>query len=37
MIVVDTDEILLIAPREKSQEVKKLVNQLKQDGSDEYL
>jgi mannose-1-phosphate guanylyltransferase len=37
MIVVDTDEILLIAPREKSQEVKKLVNRLKQDGNDEYL
>ncbi len=37
MIVVDTDEILLIAPREKSQEVKKLVNKLKEDGNDEYL
>lgn len=37
MIVIDTDEILMICPKEKSQEVKKLVEQLKVDKQDQYL
>ena len=37
LVVIDTDEILLIAPRNKSQEVKQLVNRLKEENRDEYL
>ena len=37
MIVVDTDEIVMIAPMERSQEVKKLVERLKEEGKEEYL
>lgn len=37
MIVIDTPEILMIAPKQNSQEVKKLVEQLKADGKKEYL
>jgi len=37
LIVVDTDEILMIAPKSRSQEIKKLVNRLKEEGKDEYL
>lgn len=37
MIVVDTSEILMIAPMSHSQEVKRLVNRLKEEDRDEYL
>lgn len=37
MIVVDTDQILLIAPKSKSNEVKKVVKKLKKDKKDQYL
>lgn len=37
MVIVDTDEILLIAPKNKCQEVKRIVNKLKENGRDEYL
>ncbi len=37
LVVIDTDEILMIAPKNKSQEVKKLVNRLKEEKRDEYL
>jgi len=37
MIVVDTDEILMIIPKDKSQDVKKLVENLKEQGKKEYL
>lgn len=37
MIVIDTPEILMIAPKANSQEVKKLVEQLKADNKKEYL
>lgn len=37
MIVVDTGEILLICPQDQSQNVKKIVQQLKQDNKKEYL
>lgn len=37
MIVVDTPDILLVAPKSKSQEVKKLVEVLKEKKQTEYL
>jgi mannose-1-phosphate guanylyltransferase len=37
LVVIDTDEILMIAPKNKVQEVKKLVNRLKEEGKEEYL
>lgn len=37
MIVIDTDEILMIVPKERSQEVKKLVERLKEEDRSEYL
>ncbi|NLG06324.1 MAG: NTP transferase domain-containing protein [Candidatus Pacebacteria bacterium] len=36
-IIVDTKEILLICPKDKAQEVKKLVNQLKEEGKKQFL
>lgn len=37
MIVVDTDEILLIVPKNRSQDVKKIVERLKEEEKKEYL
>jgi mannose-1-phosphate guanylyltransferase len=37
MIVVDTEEIIMVCPKEKSQDVKKLVEKLKNDSKKEYL
>ena len=37
MIVVDTSEILMIVPKSRSQDVKKLVERLKEEGKKEYL
>lgn len=37
MIVVDTDEILMVAPKSKSQDVKKLVEQLKAEKREQFL
>jgi len=37
MIVVDTDEILLIVPKDRSQDVKKIVERLKEEEKKEYL
>lgn len=37
MIVVDTDEILLVCPKNKSQDVKKIVERLKEEKKEEYL
>ncbi len=37
MVVVDTDDILMILPKKRSQDVKKIVNQLKEKGKKEYL
>jgi hypothetical protein len=37
LIVVDTDEILMICPKSKSQDVKKLVERLKEESKKEYL
>lgn len=37
MIVVDTDDILLIVPKSRSQDVKKIVERLKEENQEEYL
>ena len=37
MIVINTDEILMILPKSKSQDVKKLVERLKEENKEEYL
>lgn len=37
MIVIDTPEILMIAPKDRSQDVKKLVERLKEENQSEYL
>lgn len=37
LIVIDTPEILMIVPKERSQEVKKLVERLKEENRSEYL
>ncbi len=37
MVVIDTDEILMIIPKDKSQDVKKLVERLKEEDKKEYL
>jgi mannose-1-phosphate guanylyltransferase len=37
VIIIDTPEILLIVPKERSQDVKKLVERLKEEGKKEYL
>jgi mannose-1-phosphate guanylyltransferase len=37
MIVVDTEEILMICPKKDSQQVKKLVTRLKEEDKKEYL
>lgn len=37
MIIVETDDALLICPKEGAQEVKKIVQKLEEDGLSEYL
>ncbi len=37
MIVIDTPDALLVCPKEKSQDVKKMVNLLKEKGKEKYL
>ena len=37
MIIIDTEDALLVCPRERAQDVKKLVDMLKEMGRDEYL
>ncbi|CAN5294484.1 mannose-1-phosphate guanylyltransferase [soil metagenome] len=37
LVIVDTPEILMIVPKDKSQDVKKLVEKLKADGKKEHL
>ncbi len=37
LIVIDTSEILMICPKDKSQDVKKLVERLKEENKKEYL
>lgn len=37
LIVVDTDDVLLVLPRDRAQEVKQLLDRLKETGQSEYL
>lgn len=37
MIVVDTDEIVMVLPKSRSQDVKKIVERLAEEGKSEYL
>ena len=37
MLVIDTEDVLLICPKERYQEIKNLVEQLKKEGKDEFL
>lgn len=37
MIVIETDDVILICPADRAQEVKKLVERLKEEGRDGYL
>lgn len=37
MIIIDTEEIMMIVPKDSSQDVKKIVEKLKKDGKKEYL
>ncbi len=37
MVVIDTDEIILVVPKDRSHEIKKIVKRLKEEGKDEYL
>lgn len=37
LIVIDDQDILMIIPKKRSQDVKKVVNQLKQEGKKEFL
>lgn len=37
MVIVDTPEILMVVPKSRSQEVKKLVDRLKEEAKNEYL
>lgn len=36
-IVIDTDDVLLIYPKSKEQEIKQITNKLRFDGSEDYL
>ena len=37
LVVVDTDDVLLICPRDRAQDVKKIVEQLRTNGETQYL
>ena len=37
MIVVDTDDVLLVAPRARSQEVKQMTAQIAKEGREDLL
>ena len=37
MVIIDTEEILMIIPKSKSQDVKKIVERLKEEKKNEYL
>jgi mannose-1-phosphate guanylyltransferase len=37
LIVVDTPDVLLVCPRDRAQEVKKLVDELKERGEHAYV
>lgn len=37
LVIVDTGDVLLICPKERAQDVKKIVDQLRAEGKDKYL
>lgn len=37
MVIIDTDDVLLVCPRDRAQDVKALVETLKRNGYDKYL
>lgn len=37
MIVVDTDDVVLVMPADRAQDVKKIIQSLKQQGLTHYL
>jgi len=37
LVVVDTDDVLLICPHDRAQDVKKIVEQLRKNGETQYL
>ncbi|MCL5411614.1 MAG: sugar phosphate nucleotidyltransferase [Patescibacteria group bacterium] len=37
IVVVDTDDAILVCPRDRAQDVKKLVEKLKEEGKEKYL
>jgi mannose-1-phosphate guanylyltransferase len=37
MIIVNTDDALLVCPKDKAQDVKKIVDRLKEEKRTEYL
>ena len=37
MIIIDTDDAILVCPKDRAQDVKKIVDELKQQGRAEYL
>ncbi len=37
LIIIDTEEILMIMPKSKSQDIKKIVNKLEEEKKEEYL
>ena len=37
MVVVDTGDVVLVCPRERSQDVRHLVEKLKGQGKEQYL
>ncbi len=37
MVIVDTEDVILICPKERAQDVKKLVDRLRQEGRTRYL
>jgi len=37
MVIVDTEDVVLVCPKERAQDVKKLVDQLRQEGRTRYL
>lgn len=37
LIIIDTDDVILVMPKDKDQEIKYLVNRLTEDNKDEYL
>jgi mannose-1-phosphate guanylyltransferase len=37
MVVIDTGDAVLVCPKERAQDVKKIVEQLKREGKEKYL